>query len=109
MRIGKNDQFKFDLNAKRVKITNSEMIDSLHQFYEIVKRPFTTKEYNNWDERICISQAIYRRFGSWRKALSRIGITSGIRERTYTTEELMDNLEIIWRPPGKAKAFQPRL
>jgi hypothetical protein len=100
-----NDQFKFDLNAKQVRITDSEMIGSLQQFYEIVKRPFTTQEYDNWDDRICTSQAIFRRFGSWRKALTRIGVTSGIQAHTYTTEELMDNLEIIWRelgyPPGK--------
>jgi hypothetical protein len=108
-----NDQFEFDLNAKRVRITESEMIGSLQQFYEIVKRPFTTQEYDNWDGRICTSQAIFRRFGTWRKALMRIGVSSGIHPRTYTTEELMDNLEIIWRelgyPPRQANAFETRL
>ncbi len=101
----KKDQFKFDLNAKRVRITDNEIINSLQQFYEIVKHPFTTQEYNNWDERICTSQAIFRRFGTWRKALRRIGIASGIQPYAYTTEELMENLEVVWRelryPPGK--------
>jgi hypothetical protein len=43
------------------------------------------------------------RFGSWRAALERIGI-SGVRVRRYAAQELMDTLERVWRelgrPPG---------
>lgn len=100
-----DDNFTFDLNAKRIRITDSQMIDSLQRFYSISKKPFTTKEYDAWNGRICTSQAIFRRFGSWRNALSRVGIIHGIRAHTYTTQELLDNLELVWRelgcPPGK--------
>ena len=97
--------FTFDLNAKRVRITNAEMIASLQKYFEIAKEPFTTQEYDKWSGRACTSQAISRCFGSWRKALSQIGINHGIQAHTYTTEELLDNLELVWRelgyPPGK--------
>lgn len=100
-----NDSFNFDLNSKRVKVTSNDMICSLQQYFGLVKRPFTSKEYNRWGDRICDSCTIVRRFGCWRKALAKIGITSGIIWRTYTAEELIDNLELVWRvlgyPPGR--------
>lgn len=100
-----NKEFKFDLNAKRIRITDKEILDSLINFYKISKKPFTTAQYNNWNDRVCTSDTICDRFGSWRKALSHIGITHGIQAHTYTPEELMDNLEMVWRelgyPPGK--------
>jgi hypothetical protein len=100
-----NDSFKFDLNAKRIKVTDNDMIHSLQRYYDLMKQPFTTEEYDRWDDRICASCTIINRFDSWRKALAKIGITSGIRAYKYTTEELIDNLEIVWRelgyPPGK--------
>lgn len=99
------ENFAFDLYAKRIRITNAEMIASLLKYYKIHKGPFTTQEYDRWSGRACTSQAIYRRFGSWRKALQEIGITHGIQAHTYTTQELLDNLELAWRelgyPPGK--------
>lgn len=101
----KNDQFKFDLNAKKIRITNSDIIDSLKLFHAIQKGPFTTREYDKWDKRICVSDIIIRRFGTWRKALTKIGVSSGVQAHKYTVEELMENLEIIWRelgrPPGE--------
>lgn len=101
-----DDHFSFDLDAKRIRITDIQMIESLKEFYRIAnEKPFTTNEYDAWSDSICSSQTISRRFGTWREALSRIGIHHGVRAHTYTDQELMDNLESVWRklgyPPGK--------
>jgi len=102
-----DDNFTYDLNATRVRVSNDAMIASLQEYYGKVGRPFTTNEYDAWDGKICGSQAISRRFGSWRKALIEIGINRGVQAHTYTVEELLDNLDMIWRelgyPPGKRK------
>ena len=37
-----DELFTFDLNAKRVRITNAEMVASLQKYFEIAKEPFTT-------------------------------------------------------------------
>ena len=109
--MAKEDEtFHFDLGAKRNRITDNQMLDSLKQFYSIRNEPFTTADYDAWDEKACTSQAISRRFGSWRKALQIIGISYGVQANTYTVQELLDNLELVWRelgyPPGKRKLAQ---
>ena len=52
------------------------------------------------------SATIIERFGSWKKALALIGITGG-RERKHSPEQLVANLEKIWKelryPPGKSQ------
>jgi len=37
-----NDQFVFDLDAKRIRINDQQMIDSLQTFYSISQKNFTT-------------------------------------------------------------------
>jgi hypothetical protein len=99
------NKFNYDLDAVRVRVTDEEMINSLREFHAEIRRPFTTGLFDKWEKKICGSQAISRRFGSWREALSKIGINRGIQAHTYTVEELLDNLDMIWRelkyPPGK--------
>jgi len=101
------DDFDFNLDAKRVRITDNKMLESLKAFCADGSRPFTTSIYDAWQERVCSSQAISRRFGSWRKALEKAGFSYGSQAHTYTTLELIDNLEQVWReigyPPGKRK------
>jgi hypothetical protein len=99
------DDFEFRLDAKRTRITEREMLDSLRAFAELCGgRPFTTREYDAWKDRVCHSWTISDRLGSWRRALGRIGIETGVRSRRYSPRELMDNLELVWRelgrPPG---------
>jgi len=103
------DNFKFDLDAPVKRISDEKMLESLQRFYDDKsgKKPFTTTEYDNWPSRLCHSGTISERFGGWRKALKKIGIEKGVQPREYESEELMDNLEKIWRtlgyPPGKRK------
>jgi hypothetical protein len=97
--------FKFDLNAKKVRFTNRELLSSLEKYAEKVNfRYFPTTEYNKWNKKIVRAGTIGDRFGSWKKALKIIGIEGG-RERKYSPDDLIQNLENIWKeigyPPGK--------
>jgi len=99
------NDFKFDLSAKKVKYLNKELIESLEVFAKNNNFGyFSTTEYDNWENKIAHSETIANRFGSWNKALNIIGIKGG-REREYSPEELIENLEDIWKelnfPPGK--------
>ena len=60
---------------------------------------FSTTEYDKWKNKISHSETIVSRFGSWNKALKILGIKGG-RERQYNPEELIKNLENIWRELG---------
>jgi len=97
--------FKFDINAKKVKISDGEILSSLEKYAEKVNfQYFTTTEYDKWSEKIAHTTTICERFGSWNKALKIIGIEGG-HERRYSSDELIQNLENIWKeigyPPGK--------
>ena len=97
--------FRFDLNAKKVRILDQDLIKSLESYAEINNYDyFTTTEYDKWKDKIAHSETFVRRYGSWNKALKIIGIEGG-HERKYTPEELIENLETIWKelkfPPGK--------
>jgi hypothetical protein len=97
--------FRFDLNAKRIRITDDRILSSVKEYAKSVNfRYFPTTEYDKWEEKIAHTGTIIERFGSWKKVLALLGIEGG-RERKYTTEQLVDNLENIWKqlgyPPGK--------
>lgn len=99
------DNFKFDLNAKRVRITDEQVLSSVKEYAKSVNyRYFSTTEYNKWKGRTARSDTIIERFGSWKKVLALLGVEGG-RERKYSVEQLVDNLENIWKqlkyPPGK--------
>lgn len=97
--------FKFDINAKKVRISDDELLSSLEKYAEKVNfQYFPTTEFDKWNEKAAGSDTICRRFGSWNKALKIIGIDGG-HERRYSPDELIQNLENIWKeigyPPGK--------
>ena len=100
------DDFEFRLDTPITRVTEREILDSLRAFAELRNhRPFTTREYDRWKNKVCSSWAISQRLGSWRQALARIGIETGVPSRRYSSQELMDNLELVWRelgrPPGQ--------
>ena len=96
----KAETFRFDLNARKVRITNNELLESLKKYAEKVNfRYFSTLEYDKQSGKMAHSSTIISRFGSWKKALQTIQIEGG-RERKYSPEELIDNLETVWRELG---------
>ncbi len=99
------DDFNFDLNAKKVRIPDKDLLESLEVYAKLKnKEYFSTKEYDKWNGKIACSGTVVSRFGSWNKALRIIGIGGG-RERQYTPEDLIENLENIWKeikfPPSR--------
>jgi len=99
------NKFKFDINAKRIRITNDQILSCLQDFAtKINYRYFSSTEFNKWSDRTVESSTVIDRFGSWNKALKILGIEGG-RERRYDAEVLIQNLEDIWKqlgyPPGK--------
>ena len=99
------DNFQFNLEAKRNRFSDDELLTSLQKatitFGEVY---FPSTKYDALPEKQPHSSTIIDRFGSWKKALALIGIIGG-REREYSPEQLIDNLEKVWKelgfPPGK--------
>lgn len=104
------DGFSFDLNAKVTKKSDHDLLAAAEEYAKVVGfRYFTRSEFDKWPGRRCQSRTISGRFGSWKKALAIIGIEGG-REFEYTPDELIENLEDIWkevgRPPGSRQVGQ---
>jgi len=105
-----NDGFSFDLNAKVTRKSDHDLLGAVEEYAKVVGyRYFTKGEFDKWPRHGCGSNTISRRFGSWKKALAIIGIEGG-RTYEYTPEELVDNLEVLWkkvgRPPGSRQIRQ---
>jgi 5-methylcytosine-specific restriction endonuclease McrA len=104
MSTGAGDAFEFDINARRVQITDGELLDGLRRYAAAHgPGPFRCRDFRGWRERPFEPATAIHRFGSWRRALELIGIEGG-RPRMHEPEELMANLEDVWRrmgrPPG---------
>jgi len=99
------DDFKFDLTAKRTRLSDAELVNALQAAAEAFGASyFTSPQYDGLPGKRPHSATIIDRFGSWKKALLLIGISGG-RKRRHSAEELVQNLEVIWKelgfPPGK--------
>ena len=98
-----NDGFSFNLHVKRTRLSDSELIDALQSAAEALGEGyFASTSYDGLTGKRPHSATIIGRFGSWKKALALIGITGG-RERHYSPEELISNLEAAWKQLG----YQP--
>ena len=100
-----SDGFKFDLTAKRIRLSDEHLVNALQAAAEAFGASyFTTTQYDGLTGKRPHSATIVDRFGSWKKALALIGISGG-REREHSAEQLIENLEAIWKelgvPPGK--------
>ena len=104
-----DEDFSFNIDAPIRRITDEAIMVSLREFMEQQKpKPLTSLAYDAWAEKICTAATISERFDGWRNALKRVGgDVAGVRPREYSAEELLDNLERVWRelgyPPGKRK------
>lgn len=65
---------------------------------------FTVGQWNAWKDRPCSAAVICNRIG-WRTALRKVGI-EGVRGYNYTAEELMEELERVWRELGRPPGVQ---
>jgi hypothetical protein len=99
------DEFRFDLQARRVRLSDGDLAAALEAAAEkFGERYFTSPEYDALPGKRPHSSTVIARFGSWKKALALIGVDGG-RERRHTPEQLIANLEGVWKqlghPPGK--------
>lgn len=97
--------FLFDLKAKRTRLGNGDLVVALQSAAKALGESyFTSSQYDGLPGKRPHSATIIDRFGSWKKALALIGITGG-RQRRYSPEQLITNLEAVWKqlgfPPGK--------
>jgi hypothetical protein len=89
--------FDFNINSKKVRFLDKDLIKSLKDYAELKSNKyFPYKEFDKWEGKIVSADTIIRRFGSWKEALLTIGIEGG-RERKFTPEVLIKNLENIWK------------
>ncbi|MEK6708802.1 MAG: HNH endonuclease [Pseudomonadota bacterium] len=100
-----SDEFRFDLQARRVRLADGDLVAALQAAAEkLGERYFTSPEYDALPGKHPHSSTVIGRFGSWKKALALVGIDGG-RERRHTAEQLVANLEAVWKklghPPGK--------
>jgi 5-methylcytosine-specific restriction endonuclease McrA len=100
-----SDGFKFDLTAKRTRLSDNDLIEALiKSAEEFGGEYFSSTQHDSLPGRRPHSATIIDRFGSWKKALQIIGIEGG-RQKRHDPSELIENLEQIWKeigyPPGK--------
>lgn len=86
------------LPTKRMNVAAEELIKDIQRVSEIYGTTRLTKaQYKTHGK---FSEAVvYRCFGSWQRALQLLGLKPGWGP--VTTEELFDNLEIVWRHLGR--------
>jgi hypothetical protein len=94
------DAFRFDPDAKQLRISNDRILAGLRRFARLRKgRSFRLKDYAAWTAKPCATNTISERFGSWHAALLAARLP-GARCHVYTPAELMDILERVWRTVG---------
>jgi len=102
-----SEDFRFELNAKRTRLSDSALMTALQSAAERLDGGyFTSPQYDALPGKRPHSATFISRFGSWKKALALIGIAGG-RERQHSPEQLVANLEKVWKslgyPPGKRR------
>lgn len=91
------DDFNFEYDSFHPRFSSHDMLDSLRAFAALRNnQPFSHDEYAAWPHRLCGANTITQRFRGWRKALLAAGLKPN-RPFRYTEEELMTNLESVWR------------
>ena len=101
-------EFTFDVDVPVRRVSDDAILRSLQDFVAQRKSEKPTRlAYDAWPAKVCTADTVGKRFGGWRAALEKVGITTGVRSRKYSAEELLDNLERVWRelgyPPGKRR------
>jgi len=92
-----SDEFKFDLRAKRIRLTDDDLVSALTDAAKAFEGAyFSSPRYDALPGERPHSATIIERFGSWMKALALVGVHGG-RVRLHSPEQLIANLEAVWR------------
>jgi len=88
--------FRID-NMKAMKLSRSEIIVKLKEFYKIKDyKSFTRKEWDAWRNKPISSSQIFRLFGSWADALQKAGIKAQRRGRR-NLKQMVDLFKGAWK------------
>src|SRR5690348_7229753 len=91
------DDFVFEVDSPRMRVRDEALLEGLRRYAALHgRRPFRVRDFRAWKDRPFEPNTARRRFGTWRKALALIGI-SVARSSRYSADELMTNLEEVWR------------
>ena len=82
--------------AEKTKYTNEEVLNQLRDFLK--RNGNITVNSFKADKTVCAVNTVIRRFGSWNKALKKIGLTP---KEKYTKEEIVEQLKDCYRRNGK--------
>ena len=82
--------------AEKTKYTNEEVLNQLRDFLK--RNGNITVNSFKADKTVCAVNTVIRRFGSWNKALKKIGLTP---KEKYTKEEIVEQLIDCYRRNGK--------
>lgn len=100
--MGSDKVWKYELGGSRARYTDEQLLENVRAF---VKRrggrSHGVRDFAAWKGRRFSQNTIIRRFGEWRVALGLVGV-EGVRGREYEAEELVADLERVWRELGRA-------
>lgn len=100
--MGSDKVWKYELGGSRARYTDEQLLENVREF---VKRrggrSHGVRDFAAWKGRRFSQNTIIRRFGEWRVALGLVGV-EGVRGREYEAEELVADLERVWRELGRA-------
>ena len=92
--------FKFDLAAKRTRLSDEDLMVALQVAAKTFNESyFTSMQYDGLSGNLPHSSTVIERFGSWKRSLELIGIVGG-RERRHSPAQLIGNLEAVWKELG---------
>ena len=91
---------KYEFVEYHKRASDDELCADLNRVAELLHvRSFSAKQYNEHGK--YHSDTISRRFGCWTGALTKAGLTPDFSNRTFTQEELFENIERVWVAKGK--------
>ncbi len=102
-KAGLNDSYFHTQNIKKSK---EEIIFELQRVAKILsKDSFTAYEFEQASEMSRTSSALYREFGSFKKAMEAAGLTPPNVSKRYSDEERYENLLNVWTHYGRQPKY----
>lgn len=92
------DEFEY-IEPKNKAISDEELINDLLSVSRKLSSKILTQKQYTQNGKYDVS-TLCRRFGSWSKALEKVGLTAG-NISNYTDEQLFENILNIWQFKGK--------
>lgn len=93
-------EFKLNLNSRNN--SDEELLNDLKRVDDLINEHLSRSKYNELGK--FSASTIERRFGSWSKALEKIGLTALI-QRDISDNDLFKNIEEVWIKLGRQPKY----